>query len=420
MSGTIFDNAEFSHLQSRWIARGRELQRRAGYYDGSVYKRHNLGWLAPRLYKGVKALYLPLHRAVSVDAGIIPGGWAFPEDAPTAWEDARKLLWSWSSWATDGVLYVHYGAQYGLSGLRVADLRDLNRVVVKPCDPTRFMLVPTSQYDDTPAMAVYIEYRDTADGLCEYAEVIEPDRVRTFYEGSLVGVGGRDAEYVNPLGFVPFVESQHIRTGEPYGECTYQMAIPLLDEVNQLASYLADIIAKNVEPQWALTGVEPSDMVKSGDTMWFLPGGSDAKPLVAGIDIDGVLAFVQTIAGNVKESLPELAFDELRSKDQIATATVELQLMELTLKVKRTRPNYDDGLVKALRMAGRAAATMGLSDIAVLDDELLSLDPERPVIPLDPIAAIDLELKQIELENARNPKPSPAPLPPVVPPQENI
>jgi hypothetical protein len=61
--------------------------------------------------------------------------------------------------------------------------------------------------------------------------------------------------------------------------------------------------------------------------------------------------------------------------------------------------------------------------MAVLDDEELALDEERPVIPLDPIAAIDLELKQIELENARKPKPAPQPMPlPVQPatlPQEN-
>jgi hypothetical protein len=307
----------------------------------------------------------------------------------------------------------------------VADLRDQSKVIIKPCDPTRFMLVPKGQYDATPALALYIEYRDVSGGLVEYAEAITDTSVRTFVDGVLAGVDGREPEYLNPLGFVPFVEVHHIRTGFALGECTYQKAIPLLDEVNQLASYLADIISKHVEPQWAMMGVEPSDMVKSGDTVWFLPSGSDAKPLIAGVDIDGVLAFVKEIAGNVQGALPELAFDELRAKDQIATATIELQLMELTLKVKRTRPNYDDGLVKALRMAGRAAATMGLSEIALLDDEDLVFDAERPVIPLDAVAQIDLELKQIELEKAKKPKPAPVimvppPIQPVAQPQENV
>ncbi len=90
MSGSLFENTEFGTFAPRWLSRSQELQRRAGYYDGAAYRKHNLGWLAPRLYRGVKALYLPLSRAVDVDCGIIPGGWAFPEDAPEAWDEAAS------------------------------------------------------------------------------------------------------------------------------------------------------------------------------------------------------------------------------------------------------------------------------------------------------------------------------------------
>lgn len=415
MSSSLFENEEFKPYQAAWDTRQRELGRRAGYYDGSIYKKHDLGWFGPRLYKGIKTLYLPLSRAVDVDCGIIPGGWAWAADAPETWEAARKIVFAWSNWDVDGVLYVHYGAQYGISGLRIADLREAKKIVITPVDPTRFLLVPSGQYDAAPKLALYIEQRAGKDGPVEYAEAIEPGRVRTFVGGVPQGVDGRDPDYTNPLGFVPFVEVQHIRTGASLGEATYQKAIPLLDEVNQLASYLADIIAKHAEPQWAAFGAEASEMIKSGDNIWFMPTGTDVKALVAQIDIAGVLSFVQEIAANVKESLPELSFDELRkSNGPIATATVELQLMELTLKVLRCRPNYDHGLADALRMAGKAAKTMKLADLAGLDDEQLAFDPDRPVIPLDPIAAIDLELKQIELDNARK-TPTPAPAPPAQP-----
>mgnify|MGYP001308250205 CR=1 FL=1 len=105
--------------------------------------------------------------------------------------------------------------------------------------------------------------------------------------------------------------------------------------------------------------------------------------LLADIDIDGVQGFLKQLQDNVRESLPESAFDELKSKAEIATATLELQLQELVLKVKRARPNYDAGMVQAMRLAGRAAADMGLSDVAPLDDELLELDDERPVLRAD-------------------------------------
>jgi hypothetical protein len=166
-----------------------------------------------------------------------------------------------------------------------------------------------------------------------------------------------------------------------------------------MASHLADIVKKNADAQWAVMGADPTDLAHSSDIVWFFPAGTDVKPLVPGIDIDGVLNFIKEIAGNVRESLPELAFDELRSKDQVATATVELQLMELILKIKRIRPNYDKGLAIALRMAGRAASTMGLPEIAILDDDELRFETDRAIIPPDPREQIELELARLELEN---------------------
>jgi len=407
MSKSIFDLEEFKPYKKSWEARTSALKKRAGYYDGTVYSgvKEILGFLMPRLYRGIKPLYLPLARAVDVDAGIIPGGWEFPEDDPKTelWAKARDTLFDWSNWDTDGVLYVHYGAQYGVSGLKVSDYRDKKIVLVQPIDPMLFMLIGMKAYDSTPDMSIMIEKRDDADGKeFEYAEVITPQEVRTFKNDSPMGFDEREPRYKNELGFVPLVEVRHIETGKPLGEATFQKSIPLLDEVNELGSYLADVIKKNVEPQWFGKGIEPSDLVASGESVWFASNpDSDIRPLVPGIDIDGVLAFVKEIAQNVKESLPELAFDDLRRKDQIATATLELQLMELILKVKRTRPNYDKGLKIALQMAGRAAKSMNLAEISVLDDEELRLDDNRNILPVDEKGQIELELARLELEQMR-------------------
>jgi hypothetical protein len=399
-SSSIFELDEFKPYEAPWNVRQAELARRERYYDGSIYRkvRENLGWLGPRLYKGVKPLYLPLARAVDVDAGIVPGGWKLSDDAAASWAPALKTLFAWSSWETDGVLFVHYGAMYGCSGLKVADLRDQARVVLKPINPSCFLLVPGAQYDSTPSLALWIEQREGKDGPYEYAEVITSSDVRTFAAGQPIGVDGRPPEYPNDLGFVPFVEARHIETGKLLGECTYQKAIPLLDEVNELASYLADIIKKHAEPQWAIAGAEASDLVRSGDNVWFLPGESKATPMVAGIDIPGVLEFIREIRDQVHGALPELAFQELVSKTQIATATLELQLMELVIKVHRCRPNYDHGLADGVRMAGRAADSMSIRDLAALDDEHLGFDAERPVLPLDKETQMRLELMAIQLE----------------------
>lgn len=402
MTDSIFKLDEFKPLEASWNARLKELATRASYYDGSIYTAiKNVPMFGPRLYKGIKPLYLPLSRAVDVDAGIIPGGWTMAKDTPEAQLTAQRILFDWSDWDIYGVLFVHYGAEYGVSGLKISDLREEKRVIMRPVDPQTFMLTYSGQYSNRPSMALVIERRSDSGEDFEYAEVIEPDRIRTYRNGVPWGFDGREPEYLSLLGYVPFVEIRHIETGKALGECTFQKAIPLLNEVNELASYLADIIKKHAEAQWAVIGAEPSDLVKSGDNVWFIPQGGDAKALVAAVDIAGVLAFVQEIRDQVLGSLPELAFDELKSKTQIATATLELQLMELVLKIQRSRPNYDHGLVDAMRMAGRAAATMGIWEISVLDDETLTLDAERAILPLDPLTEIELEMQQLTLERER-------------------
>jgi len=401
---SIFEVNEFKQHKKTWSDRQNILGKRAGYYDGTVYEkaRELLGWLAPRLYSGIKPLYLPLSRAVDVDAGIIPGGWLLPLDDPKSelWQQAINTIFDWSCWDTEGVLYVHYGAQYGVSGLRIVDERESGVVIIEPTDPLKFLLIGSSIYDTEPDMAIWIEKMDDGKEF-EYAEVTTPELIRTFKNGTPFGFDGRDPEYKNELGFVPYVEVRHYETGKRYGEATFQKAMPLLDEVNQMASYLADIIAKNADVQWFLTGVEPSELEHGGSTAWFAPAGAEAKPLVPGIDIDGVLAFIKEIASNVKESLPELAFDDLRSKTQIATATLELQLMELVLKVKRTRPNYDRGLIAALKMAGKAGVSMSIPELGILVDDELRFDDKRNVLPQDEKAQIELDMMKLELDQMR-------------------
>lgn len=407
----LFANSEFEHLADRWTIRQQNLAYRAAYYDGTIYRNVRdrftaLGqlqaMLGPRLYRGTKALFLMLSRAVDVDVGIIPGDWAFDDDAPQAWEDATKQIFAWSDWEREGPLYVHYGAQYGLVGLKVCDLNDIKRIKLEVLDPSCFMLSRESTYAMGNTQAIILENRQWANGtIYEYAEVITADWIRTFADGQPYGFDGRPEAYPNPQGALPVIEVKHLHTGNELGECTYQKAIPLLDEVNELASYLADIIRKHAEAQWVMIGAEESEMTKSGDNVWFIPQGGDAKALVAQIDVAGVLAFVQEVRKQVEDALPETAFGELKSKTQIATATLEIQLMELVLKVKRTRPNYDHGLCDGLRLAGRSAKRMGLSNLAVLDDELLAFDKKRPVLPLDKKTELELEQLELALEAQR-------------------
>jgi len=404
MSDSLWDRPEYKPFRDQWDARLKELERRRGYYTGDVYKGLSgmLRWLFPRLGPQIKPLYMPCARAVDIDAGIIPGGWSLKSDAPEPWQAAIKQIDAWSRWMTRGVLFVHWGAQMGLSGLKVCDDREKKQVKIEPLDPRTFIKIRDRLYEQEADRVIICEARhDEAGTEFEYGEVIDASLIKTYKDGQLYGFDGREAEYVNELGAVPVFEARHIETGDPLGECTYDKASAMLDEVNRLASQLGSIIDKHSEPQWMVVGAEQSDLVKSGDNVWFFPGGSDGKPMVAPIDIQGVLAFIDRISINVKESLAELSLDDLRRQANIATATLELQLTELFLKVRRCRPNYDAARVAALRLAGKAGAQFGLKEIAVLDNPLLALDDDRPVLALDPLTKIKIEMAALELEQAK-------------------
>ncbi len=121
---SIFDLDEFKPLAEEWNARAEVFRKREAYYDGTSYQEalNGLAWLRPRASAAIRPLYLPLSRAVNVDAGIIPGGWALAPECKGL-EGARDKVFSWSRWEQEGVLLVHYGAVYGCVGLQVVDLR---------------------------------------------------------------------------------------------------------------------------------------------------------------------------------------------------------------------------------------------------------------------------------------------------------
>ena len=403
---SIFDLREFKPLREKWDARQKELSARGGYYDGSIYKKalDGLWFLGPKANGAVRPLFLPFARAVDVDAGVIPGGWEFPKEEARSdvWSKARDALFDASQWDTNGVLFVHYGAKYGVSGLRVSDSG--GRVMVSPVDPTRFMLIYGDFYSPSPTMALWIENRVDEDGKkYEYAEVITPKAISTFKNGEPFSfAAGVETTYDNPQGVIPIVECVHINDGTELGECTYQKAIVLLDEVNGMATRLSENIKKNDEAQTVITGAEPTDLQRGSDWAWFLPNGATAEFLVPRIDIPGVLEFIKEIKQGVHDALPELSFDEIKKAGQIATQTIELQLMEFVIKVQLTRPNYDRALVEAMKLAGAAAARLNISAISPLNDPELILDKKRPVLPVMPKDAIDLQMAQIELDNMRN------------------
>jgi len=343
---TIFGLDEFKDLKAGYEARKSRFADYWRYYKAEYKGTANIftsaagQYVSSLIQSSVKPLFTPLARAVNIDVALIPGDWP-PVDEQYA--PALAALWNGSNWDTEGDLFVRYGVAMGETGVRIVDDRQGGRVLLAPARPDTFVTRPTSYYDPTPAQAIFINVRQEGGDEVEYAEVIEPDRVRTFKNGQPEGIGGRPAEYANELGFVPLVVGKH-DDGTGRGEPTFDDTITSLDMVNRQATYMAQIIERHAEPQWAAFGAEPGDLEKSGDAVWFFPEGSDIKAVLAAVDFAGLLDFIREIKTEMKESLPELAFAKLVGVERVAAATIELQMAEAVFKIRRLRKVYDQTL----------------------------------------------------------------------------
>lgn len=410
-SGSIFTLDEFKDLAVQFEQRQSRFARNWAYYKATVYgktdsfKTMTMAMMGQRFASAVQPLFTPLARAVRLDVALIPGHWKLASTA-TDLAPAVAAVFQASRWPVNGDIFVRYMAAMGEAGLWVVDDRNNGQIFLQAIRPDLYVTRTAAPWDPTVTQAVLISSATDENGQqAEAATVIEPDSVRTFVAGQPAGLVGREAAYINALGFVPLVEAKN-DPGDGWGEPTFDDAIASLDQVNLQATHLANIIQRHVEPQWAAFGAEPGDLEKSGEAVWFFPEGSDVKAILAAVDFDGVLDFIKEIKQEVKDGLPELAFAQLVGIERVAVATIEIQMSEPVAKIRMMRKIVDQALADALRLVGRAAGTMpDQSELAVLDTMDLMFDPLRPVITADNLTRIQIEaaatgqqLQQIALD----------------------
>ena len=333
--------------------------------------------MAHSIQSRVLPLFTPLGRAVNLDVSLIPGGWKL-KGADAAQEAAVMALFSMSRWAVEGDLFTKFACAMGEAGLYVQDDRTNGTVRLRPIRPDAYVRMA-----DGVIML-------SKEGKEELATVVQADLVREYKGGKLV------SQYQNTQGQVPFVEAI-LDGGDGYGEPTFDDAIVALEQVNQQATYMAKMIERHAEPQWAVFGTEPTELEKNGESVWFFPDGSSVQAILAAVDFDGLLKFINEIKAEMKDALPELALRELVGVTRVAAATIELQMAEAVYKIRRLRHPIDLALSEAVLLAGVAGVRMGLAELAPLAAGRIYFDAERPVIAADTLTRLQIE--QAELGN---------------------
>lgn len=399
-SGTVFALPEFKPYEGRFLGRVGKFSTYRRFVDGTIYRDSNFR-LAHQLYAETKALFSFLARAVDLDIALVPGvmgPWALEEKTPKAILAAQKQLYEWSSWPIVSDEWLEDGASLGEAMLKIVPVPgmvQLQRLKPELCMLTAHLDPETKQTVDL-ALIIDRAALDNAGERYEYAEAITPTQIRTYYNGDPHGYNGNPDRYPNPLGFVPVVATSNDSECRP----TFAKTLEQITSVNEFASYLGETIGRAIDAQWAITGAEQSDLTKSGGNVWFLPSGAELQAVIAQIDIPGALSFIQEVKMETKSNLPELAFDDLRSKAQIATETLEVQLVELDAKIWKMRRRYDQGLIRAHQMAALAAGLTGVQGLGPL---LMphNMDFKRPVWPISRLEQISIEQAELGLEMSR-------------------
>lgn len=399
---SIFLLPEYKPYAVLYQKRQATFNRYRRYYDGTIYEDAPYK-MAHKLYAQTKAILSFLGRAVDLDAAFVPGvneAWQLKEGTPAAIIAAQSQLYEWSSWDTAGDEWLEDGATTGEAYIKIVpDDSNPNTSPIVRMERLKPELVMLCKHVDPHTQARYdialIVDKNAIgpDGKpYEYAEVISPTEIRTYFNGLPFGYNDNPDTYPNPLGFVPVVRAKNDAECRP----TFAKCLPQLDSVNELASYLNDIIGRHAEPQWAAFGADKGDLVKSSDNLWFFPNGSDLKAILAQVDVAGTLSFLQEIKGETKSNLPELAFDDLRAKDQIATETLAIQLVELDAKIWKMRRRYDAALADAHLLSSMAGAIYGIREVAPLLAPH-QFNAKRPVRPVTEEELIRLETSRLSL-----------------------
>jgi hypothetical protein len=231
--------------------------------------------------------------------------------------------------------------------------------------------------------------------------------------------------------FVPVVHRKLRDTGAERGEGAYQHALDAVDEANQMATRLHNMLfpemalaftrgdgpdgdslpPMRLEDEEAETygarlhsvDAEQQKVVRvAGMKVYRLPSGADVKTLIPQVQIEahaGVLA--AQVKYIVDELLPELQYRALKDMGQLSGRAARLYLSDAVDRLGRARAKYDDGVARALQMCltiGKVAGLEGYEDVPDYDERRTEIRfAKRDVLALSELDEAEEEKRRAEI-----------------------
>jgi uncharacterized membrane protein len=311
------------------------------------------------LYSKIKPLFNVCTEAVNLDAASV-----LPQPVTVTIGNPRgqavvDAMWKRSQLDMLLTRKCIWGAALGDAFWRLANEFTAPEAVLH--SPLNFDIVrnPHNKADLWLAESSY-NYTDPSDDQSyTYTLQITPDAYYTLRNGKDYAFAWNPQEagrplnsWPNPLGFVPVVHVKLLDVGDDYGLSTFQDILPNLDAVNEIASYLAEIIRIHAKPQVVAKHIKAGDLTKGDatkgeDNIWYVnPTGDMARlgiiPSIdllewGAADLAGINTFIDATKTNIQEALPEWHLKRVREQTAPSGYSVKLQLTEFQAKIQRMR-----------------------------------------------------------------------------------
>jgi len=360
-------------------------------YENSAYRNIHNWSQAMRvqfgLYRHIRNIYNPAFRLGEFWKAHLMGG-ALDQNAGDGSETPSALpiitenkdlrpaianLWRWSNWSIKKDVLGLWGAVLGDTCIKVIDDPTRSKVYLRLVNPATLKTVDMDPFGNIKGYVIE-EQRDdprksTKDKVI-YRETATRFGLSVVYRTELndkpYAWDGIASEWAEDYGFVPMVVTQHNNVGLEWGWSELHPALSKFREVDDLSSKLSDQIRKMVDAPWLFSGVEAPTKKKTTTSetptannpepgreelpALYGPTGSDAKALVANLDISAASQYILEILKDIERDYPELDDSIVRVKADVSGRALGLTREPIEVKVQQRRANYDDAMVRLQQM----------------------------------------------------------------------
>jgi hypothetical protein len=331
-------------------------------------------------------------------------------------------LWLWSNWQIKKDIVTLRGTAYGDTFIKIVDDPVAQKVYMRYQDPAMLQSLNTDAFGNVKAYTI-VEVRADPDGkkaTVIYREVCSRNgdltTYKTYKDNDLYAWDGDGiAEWEEPYGFVPLVAIQHIDTGLSWGTSELHAGFSKFLEVDDLASKLSDQIRKQVDAPALLSGVSAPNKGKSvtispeGRTIQnpesgreenpalYAPLGASYTPMVSNLSIGDSSNYIKDILKALEEEFPELSDNLHNVAGDISGRALRINREPVEDKIQERRSRYDDGLVRAQKMALTIGGLRGYDNFRSFnrnsfdDGNLEHSIADRPCFRKDPADDLAIE-----------------------------